>query len=252
MDRVKIEILNWEKFNPKRDQSTYTWLRLSNTIAYDPELFGLDAEQRYVWICILCQASTDNKGTLTINLDHLADLTKVKKAKIVELIIFLQEKPIIQVHDRALPPELPQTTPTYERTNDTNDTNERTNVYTSDQGLTRKGLPELARIWNEESKHLPKVLSCNPSSPRRKLADNRWRENPDEAYWRDVFRRIHESEFLTGKSKNSTWRASFDWVVRPDSATKILEGKYSNQLPQGGVKPDEMQQLREIYEKAHA
>lgn len=38
-----------------------------------------------------------------------------------------------------------------------------------------------------------------------------------------------KSEFLTGKSKNSNWKADFDWFIENDTnAIKVLEGKYSN------------------------
>ena len=31
------------------------------------------------------------------------------------------------------------------------------------------------------------------------------------------------------------WRASFDWLVRPDTAIKILEGKYDDHKGVGGT-----------------
>ena len=118
---LQIEIINWDKYNPKRDQKEYTWLRLNNDSATDPELFGLSAEQKFAWIEILCQASRKNKGTLSLNLDQLAHICQVSVAKIKQLIEFLQVKPIIKVHDRARTPIVADTTPTYERTNDTNE-----------------------------------------------------------------------------------------------------------------------------------
>lgn len=38
-----------------------------------------------------------------------------------------------------------------------------------------------------------------------------------------------KSDFLTGKTKTSKWRADFDWFIENDTnAIKVLEGKYSN------------------------
>lgn len=122
---VTIEILNWAKHNPKRDQKTYTWLRLDNNIISDPDLFGLSAEQKLVFIEILCQASRKNCATVTLNIGHLVHVTGVKEEKIFGLLKFLQAKPIISVHDNARSPDVVSTTPTYVRTNER--TQERTN-----------------------------------------------------------------------------------------------------------------------------
>lgn len=45
-----------------------------------------------------------------------------------------------------------------------------------------------------------------------------------------------KSKFLTGNTKNSTWKADFDWFIENDTnCIKVLEGKYSNteSKPQG-------------------
>jgi len=121
---LQIEIKNWEKFNPKRDQKTYTWLRLDQGIGTDPDLFGLTAEQKFVWVMILCEASKKNTGRVSLNLEWLADTAKVKITVIEKLLEFLEQKstisilrPCAAVSDRELPP----TTPTDERTNETDE-----------------------------------------------------------------------------------------------------------------------------------
>lgn len=118
---IKLSILNWEKHNPKRDQKTYTWLRLQNDIATDKNLFGLTVHHRWAWICILCEASKANRGDLWFDCDWLADISKVSSREIHELLSFLEKKDIISM---SLPPAAADarepsdpTTPTNERTN---------------------------------------------------------------------------------------------------------------------------------------
>ena len=101
MEILTIEILEWERYNPKRDQKSYTWLRLDNGIVYDPELFGLDADQKFCWIAMLCQASKKNDKTITINLSQISDATKVSIVKISKLLEFLQLKQLISIHDNV-------------------------------------------------------------------------------------------------------------------------------------------------------
>jgi hypothetical protein len=124
---IKLKILNWEEYNPKRDQKTYTWLRLQNDVATDKKLFALTAEQKWVWVCLLCEASKANHGELEFDLAWLVEITKVKRSIIEVLLAELEKRGIISL---SLPPataDLSQTTPTYERTNvRTNETYERT------------------------------------------------------------------------------------------------------------------------------
>lgn len=44
-----------------------------------------------------------------------------------------------------------------------------------------------------------------------------------------AFKEGTKSDFLTGKNKDSKWKADFDWFIANDTnAIKVLEGKYSN------------------------
>lgn len=42
-----------------------------------------------------------------------------------------------------------------------------------------------------------------------------------------VLRMAGESNFLNGKN-DKAWKADFDWIMRPESFVKIMEGKYKN------------------------
>lgn len=45
--------------------------------------------------------------------------------------------------------------------------------------------------------------------------------------WRHACTVIEKSDYLTGGGPNG-WRASFDWLIKPDTFAKIMEGAYSN------------------------
>lgn len=124
-ESVTVKIINWDKFNPKRDQSTYTWLRLSNNIATDPDLYGLSAAQKFVWIALLCDASKKNKDEICVSYNYYSHITGVSLSDVVDMFKFLESKQIVRLRDNARPPDVAGTTPTYVRTNVR--TNERTN-----------------------------------------------------------------------------------------------------------------------------
>ena len=44
--------------------------------------------------------------------------------------------------------------------------------------------------------------------------------------WEQLFFKVEASDFLSGRVKD--WKASFDWVIKPVNAVKILEGNYDN------------------------
>lgn len=224
-NQIQIEVVNWEKYNPRSDRKSVTWFRLENSIISEPKFFGLSAAQKFVAICLLAEASKQY-GKATIHVEWLCDQVKVKESDVRTAIQLLIKNGVIVIP--VVSSGIQEDTSgsyvrTYERTNDTNE-----HICSTEVERT-SGLPELAKIWNENSGTLPKVIACNPNSMRRKQSELRWRENPDHAYWQDVVRRIQESDFCMGRSKGSTWRASFDWLIKPDSASKILEGKYANQ-----------------------
>jgi hypothetical protein len=68
-----------------------------------------------------------------------------------------------------------------------------------------------------------------------RLRDPWWRDN-----WREGLARLPTARFLWGEN-DSGWKADFDWFIKPDSLTKILEGKYDSgaksnrQLPLVGL-----------------
>jgi len=84
--------------------------------------------------------------------------------------------------------------------------------------------PKLIEIWNDNCGPLAKVKSAN--SKRLRLIATRWREL-DELQWVEVVQRLSRSNFCTGQNDRG-WRADFDFLLKADTATKTLEGRYDN------------------------
>lgn len=73
---------------------------------------------------------------------------------------------------------------------------------------------------------LSKWMKLTPA--RVELLRKRLGENPDLEYWRDLFERIEKSDFLTARIGNGNWRATLDWILKPENLQKIKEGNYDN------------------------
>jgi uncharacterized protein YdaU (DUF1376 family) len=90
--------------------------------------------------------------------------------------------------------------------------------------------PALPPMLAQSAPSLPKVQAWTEA--RKRTWKARWREHPDEAWWRDLFARIERSDFLCGRTPPRDGHASFKadvfWCLKPDNLAKILEGRYDN------------------------
>ncbi|MCX6553154.1 MAG: hypothetical protein NTY02_19495 [Acidobacteria bacterium] len=81
----------------------------------------------------------------------------------------------------------------------------------------------LVELWNAGT--TPPIARClQVSETRRRKAQARLQERVlDE--WSQVIGRIEASPFCRGENDRG-WVATFDWLLQPDVAVKVLEGKY--------------------------
>jgi predicted transcriptional regulator len=93
---------------------------------------------------------------------------------------------------------------------------------------------EIKNSFNEICSELPRIKSITPK--RKTKVATRWKEQPDINYWVEIFKKVQDSDFLSGRSSNK-WKCSFDWIFENGSNyIKIDEGNYSNKA---GGKKDE-------------
>lgn len=91
----------------------------------------------------------------------------------------------------------------------------------------------LGLLWNEHGgSRLPKLKKTNAHLKNIRL---RLKEEPSKEYWVDVIKRIANSDFLTGKTKDP-FLATFSWMISKgkDSTlnhVKVMDGNYDNKKP---------------------
>ena len=100
-------------------------------------------------------------------------------------------------------------------------------------------LLRLIERWNE----LPDVQRCRDATPKRITA---FRQRSRNDGWvngvKPALERIARSSFCRGRNQQG-WIADIDWFLRPDTVTRILEGKYDDRsqptrvqdIPTGGI-----------------
>ena len=89
-----------------------------------------------------------------------------------------------------------------------------------------------SKIYNSPDGELQKIIelfnSICISLPNIQMTDSRRRvlKNSKIKDWEQLFVKVEASDFLSGRVKD--WKASFDWIIKPSNAVKILEGNYDN------------------------
>lgn len=69
MSDVDVTLLNWEKYQFRKQIKSPSWFRLENRLWQDQQFFYFSAEERWVWICLLSLASQKQSATLSIGLE---------------------------------------------------------------------------------------------------------------------------------------------------------------------------------------
>lgn len=84
---------------------------------------------------------------------------------------------------------------------------------------------QLQEVWNRDAHPALPRWSEMPAG-REKKARARLKEKP-LAVWAQVIERINASTFLRGETDRG-WKAGPDWLLKPDTAAKVLEGQYDD------------------------
>lgn len=278
-DRFIVTIKNWDKYNNRSDVKKSSWFRFEHSFFDSSRFFGLNAPQRLFWIYLLCEVSkhsSDRPGTAIVSTMHATTILTLSIKDLHHALQIFEEFQMVEVRTlRGRYVDVSQTcstdvtdvrtdghiglrphpkSPPQEATLGPPESGQLTLVENRPPGEppqpakpAKPQLPRLARIWNARCGGLPKVLRSN--SARDRKAEARWRESPDEAYWVSIVDRIARSSFCLGGG-NTGWRASFDWLLQPETHLKVFEGKYENKSPgelqQLAIDPEKKKILDEI------
>tara|TARA_R110000824_G_scaffold21078_6_gene78896 strand:- start:29034 stop:29828 length:795 start_codon:yes stop_codon:yes gene_type:complete len=88
----------------------------------------------------------------------------------------------------------------------------------------------MSQWWNEIT--ASPIPRCNGTNAKRKVACRRVMDEFNEESVRKAFGMVNASKFCRGENERG-WKASFDWILRPDSILRTLEGKYADRQRAG-------------------
>ena len=125
---MEIKIINWEKFNPRKDLKSMPWFRLSSDIGYSETLFELTVEQKWLWIFVLSTCANKNSDVITVNPRYFSFHSGVKQQNIMKHMEVFENRGLIQptnVSDRIRTDTIEYVPNEH---NEHNEHNERTNA----------------------------------------------------------------------------------------------------------------------------
>lgn len=261
---MRVQIQNWKKVQGRTDVERPKWFAFPRDLFTDPEYHGeltANAVAAYAYASAMALGTKDGiievrpkhlKSSFGMDLDQFERSCELlEKLQLVHILVRdadgsvqVRTEMCPTLHNTTLqdttPPEPPA--PDVEADSRTYDHDHPSVTVPAEE----RPLPQLALLWNQHAAEvLPRVKLCSAS--RRKHAANRWKEHPSEEFWTEVIWRINASDFCLGKlAKERPWKADFDWLCRPDTAARVLEGRYDNRGPGGSTPPQKSFWARQV------
>lgn len=81
-NKIEITVLNWERYNPRKDGKHYSWFRLNNNVFSDEKLFDLTLTDKALWVFILCLASVKNCPTFVLDCAYAASQMSTRASRV--------------------------------------------------------------------------------------------------------------------------------------------------------------------------
>lgn len=97
-ETVQIKILNWEKFNTRKDVTNPRWFRLEHNLFEHWQFYDFTHSEIIAWVYMLCEASKRNEGgTVTVNMEHAHRIARLDSTAINSAIRKLKQNQVIEV-----------------------------------------------------------------------------------------------------------------------------------------------------------
>jgi len=77
MRDIHVTILNWEKYQFRKEVKNPSWFRLENKFWNDSQVFYFSAEERWVWVCLLSIASQKQSPDISFSAEWFSQESRV-------------------------------------------------------------------------------------------------------------------------------------------------------------------------------
>jgi hypothetical protein len=92
-----IRILNMDEYNPRKDRKKHSWFRVDNTIPHSKKLHRLNPTQKWLWICLVAFASSEQRDWTEYDIEYFKSYVGGEEQEIRAAIAHFENKQMIVI-----------------------------------------------------------------------------------------------------------------------------------------------------------
>ena len=92
-----IEINNWDKYQPRKDLKSLSWVRIQSDIFFSETFFELDNNQKLLFFYLMTFAGKKNTNALNLNIEFISSNLKLKSVEIESGLKKLESLSILHI-----------------------------------------------------------------------------------------------------------------------------------------------------------
>lgn len=235
MKQVEVEIVNWEKYQTRKDLKSMNFFRVQANIFSDSKFIQLKPTTKLSWFYLLSMCAQHNSKLIRCYTQVASKLAGVKPKLFLDALFELEQFQLVKLKTRD------ESEPREEKRREEKTREEKRESHLGlDEAenpapkdlILENSEPEilnshwLVELWNENSGQLPKCR-VPVSAERLRKIKTRVKSTDDRDRWREAILKLAESSFCNGENDRS-WIAGFDFLIQPGKLDVILEGKYDD------------------------
>lgn len=101
ISEIEITILNWDKYQLRKEIKNPSWFRLEHRFWNDQQFFHFSAEERWIWVCLLSITSQKQSPTFKLNLEWFSVESRVGIQTIHDALQKLKDNECLDFTTRA-------------------------------------------------------------------------------------------------------------------------------------------------------
>lgn len=234
---IEIDIINFEKYNPRKDYKTKEWFRLESMFFKDEKFFEITDLELSIFLKLVGLRQNTQKIITFEKLDWLCKQIDANIKTIDATLKSINARKLIYYNYNIDPIRdnitLHNTVTNELRSEPIESDRIRTDLTETEKEKPKIDFEEYVEFWNlcicqETGKG--QVLKLSKSRKDKLML--RIKEGLTMDILKSIREKINESDFLRGKKINpngKTWCITFDWLIENDKNwLKVIENRYSN------------------------
>lgn len=165
MKIVEIEVINWEKYNARKDIKNASWFRMNHDFFYSRHFRSLSKDGWISWWYILSECSKSSCSVIGIDTEQVWKITKVRRNNFERVLKQLEILGLIKCHVTSTGIDVTSTGVTNITNKQTNKQTENSSFFENrEQGKASEG-KEIESINMTESVSLDGPVVCGERDP---------------------------------------------------------------------------------------